>query len=809
MEPSGARQTAEGSPQGQRGAADQYGHERAVADGVNVGYDVYRIQTEVTAQGGRVDKGFVVDERSRATRSRRQQLLDEDLAYAAPELDRSVVVPSQIRTVLQAFRDALATELFPGRTLVPKTLIFAKDDSHAEDIVHLVREVFGQAATTSAKKITYRAVHAGTGQPADGEQLIREFRLSPQLRIAVTVDMIATGTDIKPLEVLLFLRDVRSRVYFEQMKGRGTRTLTPSEMQAVSGEDARTKDHFVIVDAVGVCDSDKTESRPLERLPGVALEKMLLQVAQGKRDEDTLTSLASRLARLDRAVTPQRRAELAKLAGGRTLAELSATLLRAFDPDVIAERATGTPGASPDEVAPALFEKARVQLALEACKPFDEPALRDAITDARQEADQIIDVVTVDKVTSQGFDAAAKEKAESLVAAFREYIETHHAEIEALQILYSRPFKQRLTEEGLKELEAKLKPEFGPETTSRLWSACEKVAAASSRSSSATKRQDAASTLFQAFDSTGSIANLSGNLPHWRQPGTTYFVTFRTADSLPQEKLVQWQAERSEWIRTHPEPHTEADRREYYQRFPERLQHWLDQGGGACVLAQPEPKQLVENALRHFDGDRYQLGEFIVMPNHVHALVTPLNAHELSAILHSWKSYTASQINKHLGETGAFWQKESFDHIVRSPASLEKFAQYIRDNPKKVEAASSRFRSPTKRQDAASTSSTSLRRFTDLVSLVRFALEQAPILEPFEEHVRQRFAAWLEEKRAAGAIFTPDQLAWLEKMRDYISASGSVDRDHLEADNVLGPIYKAFGERLWPLMEELNFTLAA
>ncbi|HLM73425.1 MAG TPA: DEAD/DEAH box helicase family protein, partial [Polyangiaceae bacterium] len=316
----------------------EYGHERAVADGVNVGYDVYRISTEVTAQGGKVDKGFVIDKRSRATRSRRQQLLDEDLAYAAPELDRSVVVPSQIRTVLQAFKDALETELFPGRTLVPKTLIFAKDDSHAEDIVHLVREVFGRG-NDFAKKITYRAVHAVTGQPADCEQLIREFRLSPQLRIAVTVDMIATGTDIKPLEVLLFLRDVRSRVYFEQMKGRGTRVLTPSEMQAVSGEDARTKDHFVIVDAVGVCDSDKTESRPLERLPTVGLEKMLKQVAFGDRSEDTLTSLASRLARLDRAITAPRRAELTELAGGKTLAELSAALLRAFDPDVIAEKA--------------------------------------------------------------------------------------------------------------------------------------------------------------------------------------------------------------------------------------------------------------------------------------------------------------------------------------------------------------------------------------------------------------------------------------------------------------------------------------
>jgi type I restriction enzyme R subunit len=347
----------------------EYGHERAVADGVNVGYDVYRIQTDVTAQGGQVEKGFVVDKRSRATREHRQQLLDEDLSYAANDLDRSVVVPSQIRTVLRAFKDALFTDLFPGRTLVPKTLVFAKDDNHAEDIVRICREVFGKG-NDFCKKITYQAKHAETGRPAKSEELIQEFRLSPQLRIAVTVDMIATGTDIKPLEVLLFLRDVRSRVYFEQMKGRGTRVLSPTDLKAVSGEEAKAKTHFVIVDAVGVCESDKTESRPLEKKPGVAFGKLLTQVAMGDRAEDTLTSLASRLARLDRAILPERRAELATLAGGKTLAELTASLLRAFDPDQIAEAATGKPGASPAEVAPEEFEAARLQLLAVAAAPF-------------------------------------------------------------------------------------------------------------------------------------------------------------------------------------------------------------------------------------------------------------------------------------------------------------------------------------------------------------------------------------------------------------------------------------------------------
>ena len=309
----------------------EYGHERAVADGVNVGYEVYRIKTQVTDQGGKVEKGFYVDKRHKETRARRWEQLDEALIYGAQDLDRSVVVPSQIRTVLTAFRDTLFTELFPGRALVPKTLIFCKDDSHAEDVVHLVREVFGRG-NDFAKKITYQAKHPVTGKPANTESLIQEFRTSPQLRIAVTVDMIATGTDIKPLECLLFLRDVRSRVYFEQMKGRGTRVLTPTDLQAVSGADARAKTHFVIVDAVGVCESDKTDSRPLEKKPTVAFDKLLLGVALGKRDEDTLTTLAGRLARLDREISRDEAKTLSTIAGGKSLAEMSATLVARGEP---------------------------------------------------------------------------------------------------------------------------------------------------------------------------------------------------------------------------------------------------------------------------------------------------------------------------------------------------------------------------------------------------------------------------------------------------------------------------------------------
>lgn len=448
----------------------EYNHERAVADGVNVGYEVYRIKTQVTESGGKVEKGFYVDKRNKLDRSKRWEQLDEDLTYAAPELDRSVVVPSQIRSVVQAFKDALFTELFPARTLVPKTLIFCKDDSHAEDVVHICREVFGKG-NDFCKKITYQSRHPETGKAAKGEELIQQFRTSPQLRIAVTVDMIATGTDIKPLECLLFLRDVRSRVYFEQMKGRGTRVLTPTDLQAVSGADARAKTHFIIVDAVGVCESDKTDSRPLEKQPTLKFDKLLLGVALGKRDEDTLTTLAGRLARLDRELDSIQRKQVTEIAGGKTVAQMSATLLRAIDPDVIAEKATGKPGAAPQEVAVEKFEAAKKQLILEACAPFDNPALRDTLVTLKQQNEQTIDTVTADIVTHQGFDAAAREKATGLLKSFREYIEQHKAEITALQLLYSRPYKQRLTEPMLKELEKKLRDNHAAWTEDNLWNA--------------------------------------------------------------------------------------------------------------------------------------------------------------------------------------------------------------------------------------------------------------------------------------------------------------------------------------------------
>jgi type I restriction enzyme R subunit len=440
----------------------EYPHERAVADGVNVGYEVYRIRTQITEQGSNIQAGFYIDRRDRQTRAIRWQQLDEDLSYAGRELDRSVVAMDQIRTVIRTFKQRLFTEIFPGRTEVPKTLIFAKDDSHAEDIVRIVREEFGKG-NEFCKKITYRT----TGEKA--EDLIASFRNSYNPRIAVTVDMISTGTDIKPLECLLFMRDVKSRIYFEQMKGRGTRTINPTDFQGVT-PDAEVKEQFVIVDAVGVCESDKTDSRPLERKRSVPFDKLVQAVALDQRDEDTLMSLAGRLARLERQLNADERTELKTAAGGKSIPQITRELLDAVDPDrqieqAIAQFQTPTPTETQQQQA------AEVLINL-ACQPFDNPQFRNLLKDIKSKNEQIIDTISRDMVLAAGFDTTARDKAMGTVESFREFVAANKDEITALQILYNQPYGQRrLTYEQIKQLANALERPPRNLTPEKLWQA--------------------------------------------------------------------------------------------------------------------------------------------------------------------------------------------------------------------------------------------------------------------------------------------------------------------------------------------------
>jgi type I restriction enzyme R subunit len=421
----------------------EYGHDRAIADGVNVGYEVYRIATEITQKGSKVDAGFYVDKRDKLTRKTRWEMLDEVLVYDPTQLDRDVVAPDQIRTVARTFRDRLFTEIFPDRKEVPKTLVFAKDDSHAEDIVQIVREEFGKG-NEFCKKITYKT----TGEKT--EDLIASFRNSYYPRIAVTVDMISTGTDIRPLECLFFLRDVKSSVYFEQMKGRGTRTISSTDLNAVT-PDAFHKSGFVIVDAVGVCESDKTDSRPLERKRSVPFEKLIMSVALGARDVETLSSLAGRLARLDREMGDKDRKEIESVAGGKKLSHVVNELLDAIDPDKQLEKAKDL--FNTDDPSTDQLRKAAEEMVKYACKLFDDPKFRNTVIDIKKQSEQIIDTVSKDILVFAGPDAQASEKAQLVIGNFKKFIEENRDELTALQIIYSKPYGQRhLTYEAIKQL---------------------------------------------------------------------------------------------------------------------------------------------------------------------------------------------------------------------------------------------------------------------------------------------------------------------------------------------------------------------
>ncbi|HNR43744.1 MAG TPA: type I restriction-modification enzyme R subunit C-terminal domain-containing protein [Methanofastidiosum sp.] len=443
----------------------EYNHERAVADGVNVGYDVYRINTAITEKGSTVEAGFYIDKRDRVTRQVRWESLDEELKYEGRDLDRSVVAPDQIRTVVKTFKERLFTDIFPGRKKVPKTLIFAKDDSHAEDIVNIIREEFGQG-DEFCKKITYRTM----GEKP--EDLIASFRNSYNPRIAVTVDMISTGTDIKPLECLIFMRDVKSRVYFEQMKGRGTRIINPTDLQLVTS-DARNKTHFVIIDAVGVCETDKTDSMPLERARNVPLEKLLMGMALRKKNKDMISSLAGRLSKIDLEMNEKEKQEIQKIAG-KNMNEIVNELLDAVDPDKTIE--TACKMFDTTEPTKEQLNKASEELLDKASKPFDNPKLRSKIIEIKKKNEQIIDNISKDEVLFAGFDDLAAEKARIIVNNFKNFIEENKDELTALQIIYSNPYPTRfLTYDAIKELaEAIEKPPYYL-TTDKLWAAYEKL----------------------------------------------------------------------------------------------------------------------------------------------------------------------------------------------------------------------------------------------------------------------------------------------------------------------------------------------
>ncbi|WP_301006278.1 type I restriction endonuclease subunit R [Helicobacter sp. UBA3407] len=412
----------------------QYDLEKSILDKVNVGYEIFRIKTQISEQGSIIEANaeFQIPFRDKDTRKIGYESLEEDLEYSKADLDRSVLAPSQIRTILETYRDKVFDLLFPERerSFLPKTLIFAKDDNHAEEIVRLAREVFN-ADNEFAQKITY---NIGNQNP---QEIINAFRHSKKFRIAVTVDMIATGTDIKPLEVLIFMRDIKSASYYAQMVGRGVRSIHNDDLRAVT-PNADCKTRFYVIDAVGVSESQKIDSRPLECKKHLSLKELLQQVREGlekgEYDKDTLLSLASRLTRLELKLSKEDNASLQELNFGKSLCALAKEIL---------------------EFADSLQALERAEIAHNPLEIFTNDTFCKLLLELAKKSKIYIDEISQDSVLSAEFDT---QKAQNLIAQFNEFILQHKDEITALSILYSQNYKNRhLTYEVIAELAHKLK----------------------------------------------------------------------------------------------------------------------------------------------------------------------------------------------------------------------------------------------------------------------------------------------------------------------------------------------------------------
>jgi type I restriction enzyme R subunit len=446
-----------------KNVVSEYDHEKAVADGVNVGNEIYMIETERTKGGGTIKAGQQVEHREKLTRRKRWERQDEDEVYTTTQLDRDIVNPDQIRTVIRTFKDKLP-EIFPGRNELPKTLIFAKTDSHADDIIQTVREEFGEG-NEFCKKITYKAKE-------DPKSVLAQFRNDYNPRIAVTVDMIATGTDVKPLECLLFMRDVKSRNYFEQMKGRGTRTLDYDDLKKVTPSVKSAKTHYVIVDAIGVTKSLKTASQPLITKPTVPLKDLAMGVMMGASDEDTVSSLAGRLSRLNKQLDDKDLERIKEKTGGMELTDIVGGLLSAIDPDNVETKARDIEQISESqEPKEETRTQAQSELVSSAANVFNGELI-ELLDSICRDKEQTIDHDNLDNMILAEWDGDAEENAKAMVQDFETYLQENRDEIEALTIFYSEPHRrQNITYAMIKQLMDKIrddKPRLAP---LRVWRA--------------------------------------------------------------------------------------------------------------------------------------------------------------------------------------------------------------------------------------------------------------------------------------------------------------------------------------------------
>jgi type I restriction enzyme R subunit len=440
----------------------EYTFQESVADEVNVGFDVYRIKTQISEQGGLIEAGSVIPAFDKRTREQKELEVEEDFDWKPTDQGVAVESPNHIRLVLETFRDRMFTEIFPElndqgekRKVVPKTLIFAKSDAHAETIVRVVREVFNKGDGFAAK-ITYTAK-----DPAD---LINRLRTSPELRIVVTVDMVATGTDVKPLECVLFLRDVRSGTYFEQMKGRGARSITDADFQAVT-EQGVHKERFVIVDAIGVTEHDFVDVTVTDRVKSASLDSLLKKAAARELTQDDAATLGSRLSKLGLRMSASERNEIEALAGV-TIEEMSQQLVKSVNAEALSEVSQNNSGGTSEEVALHEFVQSL------AGPLATSQALRERLVTMHQSKYVYRDEVTPDSLL---FAAGVPnlELAERLVTDWKQYLEDNKDEITALQLLYSRPQNSGVTRLEIENLIATIRKPHQDWTPAVIWKSYE------------------------------------------------------------------------------------------------------------------------------------------------------------------------------------------------------------------------------------------------------------------------------------------------------------------------------------------------
>lgn len=434
----------------QKNVVSEYTHEKAVADKVNVGNEIYLIETEITQGGSTIKAEQLIEKRERDTRARRWETQDDDEAYTSSKLDRSVVNPDQIRTVIRAFHDNWPN-IFPGRKELPKTLIFAKTDSHADDIIQTVRQEFGEG-NEFCRKITNAAKNPKSSLSA--------FRNEYYPRIAVTVDMIATGTDVKPLECLIFMRDVKSKNYFEQMKGRGTRVVKPDDLKKVTPS-AQAKTHYVIVDAVGVTKSLKTASQPLDTKPSIPFKDLAMGLMMGDRSEETVSSLAARLSRLDNKLGAEDQEKISTEAG-TSLTAIVRDLFDAIDPDKVEADAKAAGHPEPDDTAMQVARENRIK---QAANVFTGQLIN-LMDTIRRDTEQTIDHDNLDTLLRAEWAGDVAENAQKIAREFEDYLNEHRDQIEALQIYFNTPARRaQVSYAMIKDLVRKLsedRPRLAP-----------------------------------------------------------------------------------------------------------------------------------------------------------------------------------------------------------------------------------------------------------------------------------------------------------------------------------------------------------